>query len=166
MNILLIVEKSKNFLMNLINKIALKDFIFNKIYLFVLSIIILLIYFLYFIKEKYSICLLMNFTHIPCPFCGLSRAFSYLLHLKFLIAIKYNPLIILGILIVQLLPKKIKINLYFTLLNKLKLINIFLNTIIIISLIFGIIRIFDHFFHFINFKEIIPENTILKYLKI
>ena len=157
--------------MKLINKRALKDFIFNKIYLLLFSIIIILLFFLYFIEGKYSICLLMNLTHIPCPFCGLSRGFSYLLHLQFSTALKYNLLIILyapvitGIIIIQILPKRIKINLYFILLKELKLINIFFNVLIIISLIFGIIRIFDHFFHFINFKEVTPDKTILKYLK-
>ena len=113
----------------------------------------------------------MNFTHIPCPFCGLSRAFANLLHLKFIAAIKYNPLvtlyapILLGITIIQVLPKKLKIKLFLLLLDKLKIINTLFIAIILISLIFGIVRIFDHFFHFINFKEVIPEKTILKYFK-
>jgi hypothetical protein len=156
---------------NLINKLALKGFIFNKIYLFIFSLIIILLFFIYYINEKYSICILINLTHIPCPFCGISRAFSNLLHLKILAAIKYNLLIILyapilfGIIIIQILPKKIRIKLYFFLLDKIKLLNMLFITIIIISLVFGIVRIFDHFFHFINFKEVIPEKTILKYFK-
>ncbi len=155
----------------IINKIAIKDFIFNKIYLFIFSLIIILLYFLYFFGEKYSICILMNLTHIPCPFCGMSRAFSYLLHLKIMLSIQYNVLIVLyaaiffGIIIIQLLPKKIKIKIYLKLINKIKLINTIFYSILIISLLFGILRIFDHFLHFINFKEIVPEKTLLKYFK-
>ncbi len=38
-----------------------------------------------------SSCILLNLTGLPCPFCGMSRAFSEFLKLNFLKSIYYNP---------------------------------------------------------------------------
>ncbi|MBL8006767.1 MAG: DUF2752 domain-containing protein, partial [Ignavibacteria bacterium] len=38
-----------------------------------------------------SSCILLNLTGLPCPFCGMSRAFSEFISLNFSRSIYYNP---------------------------------------------------------------------------
>jgi hypothetical protein len=47
---------------------------------------------------KYSVCLYNQWLGIPCPFCGLTRAVYEIMHLRFVSAYLYNPLVFLLIL--------------------------------------------------------------------
>jgi len=38
-----------------------------------------------------SSCIMLNVTGMPCPFCGMSRAFGEFLHLDFSKSMYYNP---------------------------------------------------------------------------
>ncbi len=38
-----------------------------------------------------SSCIMLNVTGLPCPFCGMSRAFEEFIHLNFSKSIFYNP---------------------------------------------------------------------------
>ncbi|MBP3922549.1 MAG: DUF2752 domain-containing protein [Ruminiclostridium sp.] len=42
-------------------------------------------------------CLIKNLLHIPCPFCGMTRAHISALSLDFVTAFRYHPLFFLGI---------------------------------------------------------------------
>lgn len=156
--------------MKIINKKILKALLFNKIFLFLYLTPFVLGFFLYYFNNRFSTCLLINLTHIPCPLCGLGRSFINITHLKFIEAVKYNLMIIIiapilfFLISVQLIRERIKERIYIFLLNKIKLLNYIILFIILSVFIFGIIRIFDTFFHLINFKNIVPEITVLKIL--
>jgi hypothetical protein len=42
-------------------------------------------------------CPLIALLHVPCPSCGTTRAFASLANLDLLAAIKFNPLIVIGL---------------------------------------------------------------------
>ena len=46
-------------------------------------------------QTQKSICLIYNTTGIPCPSCGMTRAFLYLAKLNFAEAFHYHPLFLL-----------------------------------------------------------------------
>jgi len=71
---------------------------------------------LYFFKtdlinfsSKIPLCLFHSITGMPCPFCGMTRAFLAIGQLKFIKAFYFHPLsiIILAIMIIYLCGKKI-----------------------------------------------------------
>lgn len=66
-----------------------------------------IVYYLITIKNITIPCLFKKIIHIPCPGCGLTRAFKLILKLNLLDAIKYNilsiPLFILLIILNALL---------------------------------------------------------------
>ncbi len=156
--------------MKIINKKILKELLFNRILLLFYLIPFFLGFVLYYFENKFSFCLLINLTHLPCPICGLGRSFINFTHLKFIEAIQYNlmiviimPILIL-LIIIQLFKKRLKEKIYLFLFNRINLLNFILLFLILIFFIFGIIRILDVFFHFIGFKDIVPEITFIKIL--
>lgn len=150
----------------------IKFFIFNNNLLLILIPIFFLSFILYYIgKDNFSICPLMNLTHIPCPLCGMSRAFIELSHLNFISAIKYNifviilfPLFII-IFIVQLLPFNIKKIIYKFCIKNISKIRITVIIIISLFILHGIIRIIDYFTHIFDFINLTPKITLLKIIK-
>ena len=106
-----------------------------------------IVYYLIFIKNITIPCLFKLITNIPCPGCGLTRAFKSILNLKFINAIKYNilsiPLFIFLIIINILLIIDIinNNNLTKKLINK---ISKHYKLIIILLLITEIINIYHH----------------------
>lgn len=42
-------------------------------------------------KDKETSCVMLNLFNIPCPFCGMSRAFYEIMNLNFSDSIYYNP---------------------------------------------------------------------------
>jgi len=155
----------------LITNKGIRTLIFNKNVLFIFILPFLLGFILYYIKSNFTICALMNFTHIPCPACGLSRAFGELTHFNLINAIRYNiGIVILApffliVVITQLLSVKIKKEIYKFCIKNINIIRISLSFIIIFFLINGIIRIIDHFTHIFGFIDLTPKITILKIIK-
>lgn len=47
--------------------------------------------------SKGTICLIYNATSLECPTCGVTRAFSSIMHLHFIDAYKFNPIFTLMI---------------------------------------------------------------------
>jgi len=47
--------------------------------------------------ESHSICISYNILHILCPTCGVTRAFSSILHFHIIDAYSYNPVFTLAI---------------------------------------------------------------------
>lgn len=65
----------------------------------ILRLFFYLIFFLYFIIkptssiiEKPAFCFYYEYFHFLCPTCGVTRAFSSFMHLKFSQAFMYNPI--------------------------------------------------------------------------
>lgn len=53
-----------------------------------------------------SVCLFYNITGVPCPSCGMTRAFLYIFEGNFFASLKYHPLFILVLIIpISFLPK-------------------------------------------------------------
>ena len=81
-------------------------------------IIILEIVFCYVMIRFDIPCLIKLITKIPCPACGLTRAFISLFNFKIIDAIKYNflciPLFIFLVLVNYYLIKDIILNKYYT----------------------------------------------------
>lgn len=154
--------------MRLIKEKFIKDLVYNRVYHALFLLPFVLGFALYYTKERFSICLLINLFHLPCPLCGMSRAFIQLSHLKVAEAISYNLLIVIyapiflffGLLI--LVPAGIKDRIYNFMIKRLTLFNILFLIFILITFTYGIIRIFDVFYHFAEFRSVVPENTILK----
>jgi hypothetical protein len=153
----------------IISKRELRFLIFNRFYAFILFIPYALGFVMYFFPVKFSICLFMNLTNLPCPACGLSRAFGELSHLHFIEAFSYNPMIaiytlfFITYLVINFLPVNIKKKLYRLMLTHTNKVNLTFKLIFFIFVGFGVLRIADTFFHFINFKNVTPEITFLKW---
>ena len=49
-------------------------------------------------------CVFLNLTGIPCPTCGATRCFAALANLDLLGATRFNPLMVIGILLLPVLP--------------------------------------------------------------
>ncbi|TYQ18026.1 UNVERIFIED_CONTAM: uncharacterized protein DUF2752 [Acetivibrio alkalicellulosi] len=62
-----------------------------------------------FITDR-SVCLFLNFTGIPCPSCGMTRAFISLFRGDLAGAFNYHPLFIMPAAIVIINHKKIRSN--------------------------------------------------------
>ncbi|HOL57777.1 MAG TPA: DUF2752 domain-containing protein [Spirochaetota bacterium] len=155
-----------------ITKRDIRFFIFNHNLLWVLISIFVLSFGLYFIGEdNFSVCPLMNITHIPCPLCGMSRAFIEFSHLHFFNAIKYNILVIfifpffITLFIIQLLPLSIKKKVYKLCIKNINIIRIVLIITIFLFIFHGIIRIIDHFTNIFGFMDLTPKITVLKIIK-
>ncbi len=69
------------------------------------------------------------------------------------------------IIIVQLLPLKLKKIIYKLCIKNITIIRIFIFVFAFIFFIHGAIRIIDHFSHFWGFKDLTPEFTLLKMIK-
>ncbi len=155
----------------LISKNSLKLYLFNKNALFIYIAPFVGGFLLYYFDSKIAICPLMSFTNTPCPFCGLTRAFVELSHLKVLEAISYNifvlifAFILFFLIVVQLLPLKVTTKIYLFLLKRLKFINILVFSIFIFMVIFNIFRIVDIYTHYFGFRNIIPQKTLLNLIK-
>ena len=87
-------------------------------------------------------CPFFNIFKIPCPACGLTRAFTFIIQFKFIESLKYNvlalPLVFFSFIYVILLITK-RIDLLYSFLNKYKKILIVIT--IIIMLIVWLINI-------------------------
>ena len=155
-----------------IRKISLKNVIFNRFYSIIFVLPFILGFILFYFPGKFSICLLMNLTNIPCPFCGMGRAFCFLTHFKIKEAFSYNAFVLLYSIIfiillsINLLPLKYKKYIYLYLEKNLKNINLIAAIVVSATLIFGLLRIIDSINHTMFFKDIVPEYTILKLLKL
>ncbi|OHD10815.1 MAG: hypothetical protein A2086_15110 [Spirochaetes bacterium GWD1_27_9] len=160
--------------MKIIKTKDIRLFFYNKFFLVIYLLPFIAGFVLYyfnsndFFNSTYSVCLFMNLTNLPCPACGMSRGFIELSHLHIIEAISYNPsiiilaLLLIILIIIQLLPSKKPI--YKFAIANIEKINYFLSILFILLCIFGLIRIFDKFFHFFNFKDITPSITILKFI--
>jgi hypothetical protein len=155
-----------------IRKISLKNIVFNRLYSIIFVLPFFLGFILYYFPNKYSVCLLMNVTQLPCPFCGMGRAFCYLSHFKFVEAFSYNWLVFLYaflfflFLFINLLPLKSKKTIYLYSVKILDKINYIALIVVSVTLVFGLVRNVDSINHMMIFKDIVPEYTLLKLLKI
>jgi hypothetical protein len=156
--------------MTVIKKSELKILIFNRLLLIVFLLPFFGGFVLYYFHSGFSVCMLMNLTGLPCPACGLTRAFQELSHLHFIEAIQYNISILIispvifFFLIIQLLPINLKKKVYFFLNDNIKSFNLILTILFIIFILLGFLRIFDKFFHFINFKDITPDKILINFV--
>lgn len=157
--------------MQILNKNDMYNYIYNKIFLIIYLTPFVGGFILYYFKSSFTVCPLMTLTEIPCPACGLTRAFEEIVHLHFIEALQYNLMIIVLIpvlimlIILQLMPLNYKNKIFTFLAVNIKIINNILIGLFILFLLLGFIRIFDKFYHFINFKDITPDKTILKFIK-
>ena len=95
--------------MKIISKESLRTYLFGKSALIIYIFPFIGGYILHFFENRYSICPFMNLTNLPCPFCGLSRAFMNLSTFNFKEAIQYNFFVILfSILFILLIIIQIK----------------------------------------------------------
>ena len=117
--------------------------------IFMVVIISLATVMFFFLVQKLYICPFKIIFNIPCPGCGLTRAFKCIMRLKFLEALKYHllswPIFIMvvgsfiGILICTIMDK----NFFEIINNKIKLTRtqyILLFTIVLIAWIINIVR--------------------------
>ncbi|TCK90558.1 uncharacterized protein DUF2752 [Natranaerovirga hydrolytica] len=100
-----------------------------------------------------SLCLIYNTTGMPCPSCGMTRAFRHLIALDFRSAFMYHPLFVVPLLIPFIYIK----NIY----NNSKLLNRLIGITIVIIIITWGIRLFMFFPHsepfLFNSDAIIPS---------
>jgi hypothetical protein len=102
-----------------------------------------------------TICVFKNVTGLPCPGCGLTRAYLSLLHLDLIKALQFHPLFLLpAVILIILIYNKIKINKF--VINE-KLVLGFIIIFLIVYL-FRMITLFpNHVPMDINYKGIIPR---------
>ena len=106
--------------------------------------VILVVIGLAFILNIFDIrfCPFFNIFNIPCPACGLTRAFKLIIQFRFIESLKYNilalPLVIFTFIYIILLITK-RIDLLYSFLNKYKTVLIVIT--IIIMLIVWLINI-------------------------
>ncbi len=157
--------------MNILTKNNLRSYLFSKESFIVYIFPFLGGFLLRFFENKYSICLFMNITGLPCPFCGLSRAFASLTSFDLKNALKLNPFsfvfaaIFIFLIFIRFLPSKIKKRVYGALLKNLKKINASFIILFVFMIIFDILRIYDKFSGVFGFQDLTPEITILKIIK-
>lgn len=104
-------------------------------------VVILYSFFVLFGESNYSFCYFYNFTHLPCPGCGMTRAIRLLLKGDFLLAIKYHffsfiVLLLIVMVFISFFYKKLDFYLERILKNSKILISFS-----ILIFIYGIIRI-------------------------
>ncbi len=149
----------------------LRFILFNRYITIIYILPFLAGYILYYLHSGYTVCPFANLTGLPCPACGLTRSFGELSHLHFREAITYNPFVfpaavlLLVLIVFRFFPVRMRLRFYKLLLRNLKLLNILFTICILIFVIYGVLRIADHFFNFINFREIVPQRTLLNLLK-
>lgn len=103
--------------------------------------IILIVLGLAFILNIFNIrfCPFFNIFNIPCPSCGLTRAFKLIMQFKFIESLKYNllalPFVIFAFIYIILLITK-RIDLLYSFINNYK------KTLIIIVIIIMLIVLF------------------------
>ena len=107
-----------------------------------ISILILILLGYYFLNRKFNIaipCLFHKFTNLYCPGCGITRCLFSILELDIYKAFYYNPLV--AILIIPATVYEL-INIYNYIMDKskIKIPNIIVNLLLIITIIFGILR--------------------------
>lgn len=155
----------------ILKKKTLYNLFYNRFYLFISLVPFVLGFFMYYRIPRFSICYLMNLTHIPCPFCGLTRSFSFITHFQFLKAFEHNVLIIffapffLSVFIVQLLPAEVKGTLFYHSVKKRKSINWVFYIFMIIVLLYGLLRALDVKYHFLGLHNPLPGFTLLQLLE-
>jgi len=83
------------------------------------SLAILLIaffcYYLFFIKKIEIGCIFLKLFSIPCPACGLTRAFKEILNFNFIGALKYNVISIIVFIFISIF---LLLNVYILITNK------------------------------------------------
>ncbi|WP_010250865.1 DUF2752 domain-containing protein [Acetivibrio cellulolyticus] len=77
---------------------------------FALLLIIGSISLLYSLIFKRSICLFLNLTGIPCPSCGMTRAYVSLFRGNLSQAFSYHPLFLMPFVIIFIMHEKIRSN--------------------------------------------------------
>ncbi|MCG8571697.1 MAG: DUF2752 domain-containing protein [Spirochaetes bacterium] len=153
----------------LIKADTIKAYIYPTINKFLFAAPFVIGFILYYLSPKLSICYLINLTHLPCPFCGLTRSFSFISHGELQKAFYYNWSIILWAplffisWVIQFLPLTLKKRSEHFLRKHLKLINLLFYLFLTIIIGYGIIRIVDSIYHFWNIPDVVPEKTLRKY---
>ena len=155
----------------LINKSNLQSLITKKPYrfLYILPFVIGFVNF-YTLSNRISLCFLINLIHIPCPFCGLTRAFGEGIHLHFAMCWQYNPLffliapLLLTLFFLNMLPEKQTQSILIILNSHIHLINSIVWIAIGIILLFGTIRVIAHLSGDYHTTGLIPQYTLLKWI--
>jgi hypothetical protein len=124
-----------------------------------------------FHEPSFSICPVMNLFHIPCPTCGLTRAFIHLSRLEIPQAMALHPLSPLAALLlllfagVRLSPAGIRVRLFRRLLAHQPLVIAASAAILALFVCFDAVRIIDGRLHFLGLPSLASERTILSALR-
>jgi hypothetical protein len=158
--------------MNLITRPFLRTLLFDRRTLIAAAAPFVLGFILFYVttseKNSFSICLLINVAHVPCPSCGLSRSFAYLTHGRFMDAFSYNWLIIpaaalfASIIVLQLAPLNQRKRVYRILLRRFTTVSWFFKILGILYILYGIVRVVDIYVDFIGMRDVVPDITLLK----
>lgn len=116
------------------------------IYTIVIFIFINIVYYIAF--KSFIPCLIHKITGLYCPGCGISRMLISIVKLDFYQAFRYNPFLFI-LLIVSLIYQVIKLITYKLLTIEIKLNNKVYVSLLVLTILFGIIRNLPQFSYLI-----------------